>query len=385
MNIRDIGAACLKKALDAYGVPNSAEGVRANIDLWASNKADLIGQLSAHPLWREDDLSIVTTITEERVTARENIARVFDQLMAEIGACGGDDKLKAGAQLYNIWCSERITQDALDSAQRASIEPLPVVGMKTSRYLRKWITENGIDADGTAERRRLMTQYAESVNPYRTERTLVLSVNPADYALMSNGSSWSSCHNVARHSMHGADEQWERHPGEYQAGCFSYMNDGVTLVAYTLVPSDGWNAVPLCLRPKNTRQLFYVHPDGQLFIQSRPYPHQSAETQRNVRAFVHSVLSDVCGFENKWAAPRRGAGENIVSQDSYLHYPDYHAFSESTRLSYTKSVEQDVLNGEYNSSFGIGQDALCLLCGNDYMEHSGSLYCCQHEERDEYD
>lgn len=52
--------------LRSLGISCSELGVAKNINEWSKNKTPLLELLRKHPMWREDELAIVTTITEKR-------------------------------------------------------------------------------------------------------------------------------------------------------------------------------------------------------------------------------------------------------------------------------------------------------------------------------
>ncbi len=380
MSLITNGHALLTSALDTFEVSYRKQGVSANIEKWAKNKLPLIVALRQHPNWNEDALAVVMKVTERRgddksaansaIRRIENYVR-YDKSLPELQS--------TIANLQDHLYTKHITQECVDAAKSLETPSLiqPSVGMKTSRFIRKLCEAHGVDVDGDVRFRTLFASYADTISPYDVVRPYVFSVNPADFALMSNGNSWSSCHGIAPNKMSGG------YSGEYRAGCFSYMNDGATVVSYTVetLPED---MKTLCLMPKYCRQLYYIADDGKMFIQSRSYPYVSQETRRDMRRVAHSILSTVYGFDNLWGPPKNNGSQYAIQEDA-RHYPDYRHFREETKLSYTSEVKVALANGEERESIFIGESPDCLLCGGQKMHSSGSLYCYQCDPHDDHD
>lgn len=378
MDLITTGRLALQGAFEQFNVPYGHEGIVANLKQWAKNKKHIIDALRKHPNWCEEALAVVMNVTERRgdnvSEAHEAIDRIANYLIWTKNLNVASEIVR---DLRPHLLQKNITQECVDAARGLDTPPpvMSSVGMKTSRYIRKLCEAYGVDVDGDADFRTQFARYADSISPYDMVRPYVFSVNPADYALMSYGNSWTSCQSIAPKQMGGR--------GEYRAGCFSYMNDGSTVVSYTVekLPND---MSTLCLMPKYCRQLYYLSDDGKMFIQSRSYPAASKETRRDMRRVAHSIISDVCGFANLWDPPKRD-GSRFVMQDDENHYPDYISFADSTTLSYASEVKNDVSNGRYNGDIHIGETPLCMKCGKNEVEETCTLYCDSCGDRDEED
>ena len=382
MELIDRGKLSLQSAFEKFNVEYGLDGILANLTQWAKNKRPIIDTLRKHPDWNEEALAVVVNITEQRGCDVEEMGNAI---------CGIHDYLYREKNLFETsmflmslkpWLlCKTITQDCIDAVKELPVQPpvLPSVGMKCTRFVRKLCESYGVDVDGDVAFRPLFARYADSVSPYEVVRPFIFSVNPADYALMSHGNSWTSCHSIAPRQMGSSGGS----SGEYKAGCFSYMNDLSTVVSYTVekLPND---MATLCLMPKYCRQLYYLSSDGKVFIQSRSYPSVSKETRRDMRRVAHSIISTVYGFDNLWGAPKR-SGNRIANQTDYYHYADYHHFSDSTTLSFAAEVKSAIADGSYNSSIPIGNTPLCIVCGSEKMAETNTLYCQACDPNDERD
>jgi hypothetical protein len=238
--------------------------------------------------------------------------------------------------------------------------------MKSSRLVLKNLEAIGIDLNKRSDLIRPFNDYTNAISPYTMEHPFVLSLNPADYALMSNGNTWSSCHSIS-----GNDDGEPE--GQYASGTFSYLVDGPSVVAYTVDSLPG-DMTKLCLREKFQRQMFMIHPSGKIFVQSRMYPVQNGNDPlyRLFRKEVHDILSTIYWFENQWAKPSKGRA-NIIAQRDNLHYPDYY-YVDCVRTSFTTELREEFDSGEFNRSICVGATPFCINCG-DVPLYENSLRC----------
>lgn len=362
------GGLALQKVFACFNIPYGECGIAANIEKWANNKRPIIDTLRKHPHWHEEALAVVMNVTESRGNDEGETLDAIDKItnylwmMKNLG-----EPSDIVRNLRSHLLQKNITQECVDAARAMDTPPpvMPSVGMKTSRFIRKLCESYGIDADGDEGFRTRFAKYADSISPYDVVRPFIFSVNPADYALMSYGNSWTSCQSIIPDKTGGR--------GEYRAGCFSYMNDGSTVMSYTVenLPDD---LSKLSLMPKYCRQLYYLSDDGKMFIQSRSYPSVSKETRRDMRRVAHSIISTVYGFDNMWGPPKRD-GSRFTAQDDQNHYPDYSSFSDSTTLSYASEVKDSVKEGQYRNIISIGETPMCMLCGEGHVADTGTLYC----------
>lgn len=121
--------------------------------------------------------------------------------------------------------------------------------------------------------------------PYQKELQLVISLNPIDYLLMSNGTSWHSCHNIERYGEDGC----------YCAGTLSYMVDPDSFVVYS-IHKDVVDNGDLYKTPKHSRQMWGLSEDSALLFQSRLYPQSCDEDDTcysDIAKIVNGVISSV--------------------------------------------------------------------------------------------
>lgn len=224
---------------------------------------------------------------------------------------------------------------------------------KMSRAVNKICTYLGYDKHPDYNKE--FAKYADSLSPLKIKRHTILSINPIDYLLMSNGNSWTSCHDI------------ENGGGCYSSGTISYMLDGTSMVFYTVDASYDGN--DYCFERKINRQMF--HYDEEKLVQGRLYP-QSCDSGKQDeydanRAIVQKIMSELYGFPNRWKVSR---GTNAVCQYVHsegTHYRDYENFENCTI--------SRVRDSENNYNITIGHDPICVSCGN-YHGEEESIDCC---------
>ena len=203
---------------------------------------------------------------------------------------------------------------------------------------------------------------SDAASPSEHKRTLVISLNIMDFMTMSNGNSWTSCHNVV-----------ER--GCYHGGTLSYALDGVTAILYTLNP-DVDTTQQIWEIPKINRQLFML---GDTFvIESRLYPASGNDGNPSVRdmslkkvhsEFVQKFYSEVTGKHFR----SLGVVHSIINNREIshgLHYRDY----EYSRYKCTALESDDYTNEVLN----IGAESYDLVTGN--VNHNERLLTSTNED-----
>ena len=225
-------------------------------------------------------------------------------------------------------------------------------------------------------------KYADALNPTVFASKCVLSVDPVDYLLMSNGNSWSSCYCI-NSSWNG-----ENYGGQYSCGTWSYMTDGVTMILYT-VSKDVWNNYAEV--PKVNRQLIMYDNAGYM-TNSRLYPQSNDSTNAkavydSIRNCSQKMIAETFGLPNFWL--KRDGTEFSISYD-FAGYNDLSYFNDkivssenktANEASYTdKETKKVVKIAAKKREKSVGGKALCPCCGDELDER----YICNSCTEDEY-
>lgn len=231
--------------------------------------------------------------------------------------------------------------------------------MKTSKAIGKICREMGWDKFP-----KYNEQYAalcDEINPLTVHTPTYISVHPCDFLYMSNGHSWTSCHDIRN-----ADD-----PGCYSSGTISYMLDHYSFIVYTLpkvVTEKPWN------QPKLQREVFALK-DG-VILQSRLYPQScdngSEDAYREIRNVVQKVVADCLGQPNLWQTKHYPNVEQyIIHGDGATCYPDWkdgNPGSTYCSLTFLKGIDLTDFTME------IGATPICPQCGMPH-DHEDSIIC----------
>lgn len=326
----------------------SEQGVRANLDAWSRNKKGLLELLRRHPDWHEDELAVVIDLSENREIDREVVDEsryLLDELVASTVA----DPARRGLFFALLTAitgeySQFPSDDKIAELQQMGAKCAK--GQKASRIIGKLCRDYGVDQH--PQYNSAFARLSDALNPLYTQRTGVLSIHPCDFLEMSNkDNSWSSCHGLAH--------------GGYQAGCLSYLADGVSMIFFSV---DGEVTGEFHKHPKRTRQIFCYNEN--VLLQSRLYPDNDDALMKQYRGLVQKVIATCQGVPNQWTLKKKCGDENA----DYFHtvsgsrqYPDYNYYG---KISLLKGMES-------YGTLEIGAPSLCVCCGEPYT--TGHLKC----------
>lgn len=348
----------VKDVLEKYNINYTMSGIEDNLNEWQRNKAGLINLLRKHPNWNEEALAVIFEVKENREIDNRQV-REYRGNIYNLACLLGMTKeiqdnfywaLCAATDEYNKILLSECSVERIK--QHSGVICVP--GQKTSRIINKICKKFGIDKHPEFNAR--FAKLADSLNPLQVKKTALLSVHPCDYLEMSNrNNSWSSCHCLT--------------DGGYSAGTLSYMNDGVSMIFYTVdenVTSDYYKA------PKRTREVF-CYGDGVL-LQSRLYPKTHDEATKDVyRNIVQQTITACLNVPNLWILKKEQTAVDQYCQthSDAMHYTDYTYNDYKANVSLLKSVYDE------NNNIYIGYTAYCVDCSEELREPDGIAceYC----------
>lgn len=202
-------------------------------------------------------------------------------------------------------------------------------------------------------------QFADAINPLKIEYPIYISLNPIDYLLMSNGHSWTSCHDIRTHGDEGC----------FSSGTISYMFDRPTFIVYALTPGD--NPEDPEFEKKVYRQVCGY--DGGTLMLSRLYPSGNDGNYSlydNIRKLLQSVIATCENWNNIWVNKGRTMNNDLIrTVDGSTHYPDYE-YDYYTHVCILKdfAIEPTTLY--------IGAEPICVSCGYSHS-YSDSIMCSE--------
>lgn len=296
----------MKGLLDEYDYQYTEEALNKIINIWATNKADLITAFKKHPNYLEGKFMIVFSHNFDRnVDVREivnfrnwlidsDITMAVREFMPEdMRNHVIDYGRKLPSEIFSfVFDLPANTAQYIDDEIVTKLDDIcPSIhahkGQKMSRVVNKLLSYIGYDK--LPDYNRMFAKYADALNPLQITRHTVLSVNPLDYLTMSFGNSWASCHTIDKENKRGMPNSYE---GMYSSGTVSYMLDSPSMVFYTVDAS--YNGNEFWNEPKINRQMFHWGEDK--LIQGRLYP-QDNDGNNSVytphREIVQSIMSEL--------------------------------------------------------------------------------------------
>ena len=339
----------INSVLDDYEKEYSNYEVGKTLETWDKSKAPLINILSKHPNWNDELKCVILTYQENRNNNNRYSKfhdlknYVFSEMLLT------SETLKILNEFVSSDLNQFLDNSLINCIDNISTSFKFKAGQKTSRAVNKIFATVG--ADNLPEYNKLFAQFADSVNPLQIDRTAVLSVNPIDYLLMSNGTGWKSCHNLK--------------DGCHMAGTLSYMCDETSMIFFTIENEED----DIQFATKITRNVF-CYSDGKL-LQSRLYPDNNETSKQNYRQIVQSIFADCLELPNIWRLEKNFDTmlENIRTYDYSLHYADYSYDNYYPNISFLKDFESN------DKKILIGSKSYCIECGSG-LNDSGSLSCC---------
>ena len=333
-------------------------------------KSNLIDLLSKHPNWNPNKLMIqFDTDIERKIDINEvlNFAYWLKEIL-NIEWCWYGNETRE----YKIYDFIRcITQQFFDESMREQIDKVNELNpnfklrtnMKSSKAIGKICREEGWDKlDGYNQK---YAALCDALSPLKITRHTVISVNPIDYLLMSNGNSWSSCHDIG----YMDDDE----PGCYSAGTISYMLDEHSFLFYTVDASYNGNKIEL--EPKIQRQMFGYNDD--VIVQLRLYPQDNdkgaEQVYTDIRAIVQKVVSDCLGKPNLWVKSTKNIEEIVRLGDGAVCYPDWHRHNPGSTHCSVSTLKDRESNEIRKIVFGA--EPICITCGNRH-DYENCISCC---------
>lgn len=343
------------KVLDTYSIPWGDSAIDKIINIWADNKAPLIELLRHHPNWNDEKCYVAFDQNVKGQTDDKKIYNFIDWVMCITYRTNAISELRYyKEQLLDSEMAEMIKQSYPEIKGIAA-------GQKTSRAVNKLCKLLGVDKRSDYERE--YAKYSDAINPLDVVRHTILSVNPVDYLLSSNGNSWSSCHTLDKNNPNG-------YSGCHCSGTMSYLLDGTTMVYYQV--DKEYDGNDLEFEPKIIRQLFH-YKDG-ILVQGRLYP-QCNDGKNSlytpIRAQIQKIIADCLVAPNLWRKKGGTSACCSVINSEGTHYRDYECQSECSVSRIVKMIPKGRVD---NRKMTVGHDIYCTKCG-DYHDMESTLLC----------
>ena len=338
------------------------------------NKNNLIELFSKHPHWNPEKLMIQFDTDIERKICTEEVGNFTYWLRDKVD--GHYDwwakRLNEQKREYHI-CNfiGKIDKQFFDESMAEDIENVNKLNdkyklrtnMKASKAIGKICREEGWDKlDGYNQK---YAALCDCLNPLKVKRHTCISLNPIDYLLMSNGNSWSSCHDI---------DNLHDDPGCYSSGTISYMLDHHSFVFYTVSADYDGNQIER--EPKIQRQMFGYN--DEVIAQLRLYPQDNdsgaEKVYDDIRAIVQKVISDCLGKPNMWVKSTKDIEEVIRKGSGATCYPDWVRYNPGASHC-SLSTHKERANGKENREIVFGAEPICIECGRRHS-YDENISCC---------
>lgn len=215
-------------------------------------------------------------------------------------------------------------------------------------------------------------KFADGINPYIIKRHTIISTNPVDYLLASNGTNWVSCHHLCREDMNKSGS----YNAMYSGGASGYMLDNSTVVMYMI--NEAYDGNEFMFVPKERRCLFHIGEDK--LIQGRVYPdgRDGGElgASEQMRVIMQTILAECLGVPNLWKVETGTSAIYPHEVTNGENYEDYENYDDCT-ISFLKGNNSDYVIRP--TRITIGARAMCPVCGERHSRR-GWLYCSSHSE-----
>jgi hypothetical protein len=343
-------------------------------------KKNLIDLLSKHPLWNPEKLMIQFDTDIERKICTDEVYNFVEWLRTQINGywvywVSYDNQPKE----YKI-CEfiKSIHSQFFDEDMKNLIDEVNSLNenfklrtnMKASKAIGKICREEGWDKlEGFNQK---YAKLCDCLSPLKIRRHTVISLNPIDFLLMSNGNSWNSCHYIGTSDDAGC----------YSSGTISYMLDEYSFLFYTVDASYDGNQIER--EPKIQRQVFGY--SDETIIQLRLYPQDNdygAKTvYEDIRAIVQKVIADCLDKPNLWIKSSKDVEQVAVKGIGATCYPDWRKSNPGGEHC-TMSIHKERQNEKALPQFVFGAKPICIFCG-DRHSCDENISCCDGEDNYRY-
>lgn len=381
----------MEKVLSVLGYAYTEKALNSIVDEWFESKKELIELMSHHPNYVKDKFYIQFDQDIEREINSDSLNVMEKGLYAEAdretrSALHNNankiyqERLEAEKNVFIPMSLAKFLESLTDYVETKideqflelyeeylgsyNLEIKLAIGMKTSRAVNRICASLGMDKISSYNK--YFAIYADALSPLKIRRHTVISCNPLDYLLMSNGNSWTSCHTINKF-----EKDSDGYGGCHASGTISYMLDNCSLVYYEVSASYDGNEIEL--QPKIVRQMFHYN-DSRL-VQGRLYPQGNdgaVQPYTEKRNIVQKVFADLLDVPNYWHVKRGTDACKEVVETFYgsTHYEDYFYFN-GCNVSYLKCYQMEKDKG----NIIIGKKPICVECGKIHSVDE-QINCC---------
>lgn len=360
----------MKSELDNRDYQYTDAALKKIVDEYAYNKQYLLNLFGNHPNWNSEKLMMVF---DEEIPRKFNTDTINEFISWTDCSFDYDERIRNDAFNYirNMLLYTESTFIADNSC--SVVEYMQKINdldekyrlrdnMPVSKAVNKVFMENGWDKkDGY---NKAFAKLSDGIKTKTFKRKFVISLNPMDFLLMSNGNSWTSCHNIKTYEDSGC----------YSSGTISLMLDSTSFIVYTVEEDCSEENIELI--PKLQRQTF-AYSLGTL-VQLRLYPQNNDDFAESIYRFFREKVErelEICLKES-------GCVENFdwEEDNSFLDYvclgenatcyPDWSDYNNSEHCTVV------LVNSNEVGYVKIGAEPICISCGEKH-DLNRNISCCE--------
>lgn len=354
------------RELDNRNYSYSSRVIKNIVDLSVAAKMPNIELFSKHPNWNPDKLMIQFDADFTRKIETEAVYAFRNYLRESLGGYYNttpeqDRILGFIANINTQFFSPSMDVD-IEEINNLNENFKLRNNMKSSKAIGKICREMGWDKFENYNQR--YANLCDNLNPIKVKRHTVISFNPVDFLLMSNGTSWHSCHDIAF-------EPYDA--GCYSSGTISYMLDEHSFVFYTV--DAEFDGEDIEREEKIQRQIFGYN--DEVIFQSRLYPqgndYGAEQVYTDIRNIVQKVVADCLEKPNLWSLTKKEV-KNIVSKGyGATCYPDWSGSNPGSELCTLSTLQERTSTLE--RKIIMGKMPICIECGEEH-DITENINCC---------
>lgn len=340
-------------------------------------KKELFDLFSHHANWNPEKLMIQFDADYERKICTEELRRFCNWFKTIKRIDTWSEHPRKEYLIYQFIYS--ITEQFFNESMAMSIAAINELNdnyklranMKASKAIGKIFREEGWDKlEGYNQ---YYAALCDCLNPIKVRRHTCISLNPIDFLLMSNGTSWHSCHDIGERGDSGC----------YSAGTVSYMLDNHSFVFYTV--DAEFDGTDIELEDKVQRQMFGYNDETLCQLRLYPQSNDSGADQiyEDIRAIVQKVIADCLNKPNLWSiaakdSRRAEVNEVVKAGDGACCYPDWQGNNPGSAHC-SISTHKERANGKEHRKIVFGARPICISCGERHT-YTNSISCCDGED-----
>lgn len=360
----------MKSELDNREYQYTDEALRKIIDEYARNKGYLLDLFSHHPNWNSEKLMMVF---DEEVPRKFNTNSIneFISWIDDTFTC--QERMENNTLAYIKQMLLYTDSTFIKDNNCSVVEYMQEINgldekyrlrdnMPVSKAVNKVFMENGWDKKEGYNK--AFAKLSDGMKPKTFKRKFVISLNPMDFLLMSNGNSWTSCHDIKTYEYSNC----------YSSGTISLMLDGTSFIVYTVEEDSSEENIELI--PKLQRQTF-AYSFGTL-VQLRLYPQNNDDFAEGIYRFFREKVErelEICLKESEYVENFDWEEDDSLLDNVHLGeyatcYPDWSDYNNSAHCTVVLVDSRKVGFVE------IGAEPICISCGETHGINR-NISCCE--------